>query len=196
MKNQLTNLQIIELKGKIAVFIDAANVFYASKTLKFRIDFKKLIRFFQTNRAACRVSYYTGYDPDNKKQLKFLARLEEFGYRVVRKPVKKIRSKGKIVEKANVDVELAIDALEESSSYKSLILISGDSDFAYLVSKLKSKGKNVIAVSARGHISKELIKLSDHYLPLEKLEKEIGFKKSPRRKRRGKLSWSETSKKY
>lgn len=181
--------QILKLKGKTAVFIDAANIFYASKTLKFRLDFSRLIQFFKINLNIRQISYYTGYDPDNKGQLKFLAKLEAFGYYVVRKPVKKIKAKGKLVEKANVDVELAIDALEESLSYKNIILVSGDSDFAYLVKKLKLRGKNIIVISARGHISKELIQLADYYLPLERLEDEISFiKKSPRRKRRGKLS--------
>ena len=35
----------LKLKGKTAVFIDAANMFYAQKTIGFKIDYKKLKRY-------------------------------------------------------------------------------------------------------------------------------------------------------
>lgn len=163
----------INPKLKTGVYIDAANIFYASQTLNYKIDFEKLINFFDKKFNVRQVSYYTGYDPENKGQLKFLAKLDEFGYRVIRKPVKRINTSKKTIEKANVDVELAIDAIEEADLYENIILASGDSDFGYLVKTLKEKGKTVIVLSARGHISRELIQLSDYYLPLEKLENEI-----------------------
>ena len=79
------------------------------------------------------------------------------------------------IKKANVDVELTIDVIKESSLYDNMILISGDSDFAHLIEVLQKEGKKVIVFSARGHVSKELIKLSDYYVNFEKLKNEIAI---------------------
>ena len=57
-------------------------------------------------------------------------------------------------------------------------MVSGDSDFAYLLEMLKRKGKKLIVISARGHISKELIINSDYYVPLESLKEKITRKKN------------------
>ena len=170
------NIQLpkyINPKAKTSVYIDAANMFYSQKTMSFKINYQKLYRFIATSFNMRLISYYTGYDPQNEKQLKFLAKLEGFGYRVVSKPIKRINSKRKRVDKANVDVELAIDAVLECDSYNNFIIASGDSDFGYLLQVLKQKSKNILVMSSRGHISKELRQLSDVYIPLEKLKSEI-----------------------
>ena len=155
------------------VFIDAANVFYTSKTLKYKIDFERFYLYLTTNFNIQKIIYYTGYDPNNKKQLKFLKKLEEIGFLVRRKPIKIINARHKRLNKANVDVELAIDALVNQNNFNLMILVSGDSDFAYLIQKIKEADKKVWVISARGHIAKELIKVSDKYLPLEKLKREV-----------------------
>ncbi|HRN70994.1 MAG TPA: NYN domain-containing protein [Candidatus Woesebacteria bacterium] len=170
------NIQLpehINPKAKTAVYIDAANMFYSQKTINFRINYEKLYTFFDSTFNIRTISYYTGYDPKNKNQLKFLAKLEIFGYRVISKPVKQINSKDKRIDKANVDVELAIDTILEHDSYKNFIIASGDSDFGYLLQVLKQKKKDIIVLSARGHISKELRQLSDLFIPIEKLRSKI-----------------------
>ena len=90
------------------------------------------------------------------------------------------RAKGKY-RKANFDVEIALDAREFVNSYDTLVLFSGDSDFDYLVKMLRERGKRVIVVSSRHHISKELIKSCNKYIDLKKLKLHIERvdKKSP-----------------
>lgn len=161
----------INPKAKTNIYIDAANMFYSQKTIDFKIDYKKLFNFFERSFALHSISYYTGYDPSNLEQLKFLAKLEELNYKVISKPIKRICSRNKKrIDKANVDVELAIDAVMDMGSYKNIILASGDSDFGYLFEILKRNKKNLIVLSARGHISRELRQLSDVYIPLERLK--------------------------
>lgn len=158
---------------KTSVYIDAANMFYSYKTTRYKIDYKKLYAYFSSQFNLRKISYYTGFDTDNEKQLKFLAKLEKFGFDVIRKPVKLIKTDKNILQKANVDVELAIDAILNMHSYENIILASGDSDFAYLIEVLKNQKKNVIVLSSRGHISKELIKLSDKFITLEELKADL-----------------------
>ena len=97
----------------------------------------------------------------------FKHKLEKIGYKVIRKPL----------DKANVDVELAIDAILERESYNTLILASGDSDYSYLVEILKKIGKYIIVLSARGHISKELARGANEFISLESLKEEISRQK-------------------
>jgi len=146
------------IKGRTAVFIDAANIFYSEQTLGWRIDYERLADYLRKELSLTGLYYYTGIIEKNEKQRAFLHKLESFGYAVTAKEVKFIRlHSGSFTSKGSLDVELALDAYMRHDQYDSLVLFSGDSDFAYLLDVLKKKGKRVVVVSTRGHISKELI---------------------------------------
>jgi uncharacterized LabA/DUF88 family protein len=51
------------------------------------------------------------------------------------------------------------------------------SDFDYLIRKLRAKGKKVIVISTKHHISKELIESSNKYIDIKKLRKLIERKR-------------------
>jgi uncharacterized LabA/DUF88 family protein len=57
--------------------------------------------------------------------------------------------------KCDFDVEIARDALNLSNNFDTLLLFSGDGDYAALVEDLISKGKKIIVVFAPGHKGKE-----------------------------------------
>lgn len=167
------------IKGRVYVFIDAANIFYTQKTLGWRISYEKLKNYFQKEAGAQlgKLFVYTAHDSDRPQQKKFLDMLEINGYIVKTKPVKRIRvGKGVYQWKGDFDVELTMDALDCIEKFDTAILLSGDSDFAPVVQRLKGKGRKVIVMSAKGHISRELIRLSDKYINLKKLKKEIELK--------------------
>ena len=185
MKNKK---QILRLKGSTALFIDAANMFYSQKTIGFKVDYKKLYQYLDEVFHLRLAFYYIGFDPDNQEQVKFLDKLETFGYRTFRKPIKKINNKGLTLDKANVDVELAVDSVLNLKRFKNFILASGDSDFAYLLKVLKKESKRVFVISARGHIAKELVREAEKYISLESLKVEIALNKKSPRTRRGKFS--------
>lgn len=161
-------------KGKTAVFIDAANVFYAERTLGWRLDFEKLASYLKKETKLVEFRYYTGVVNTSEGQRSFLAKMRSFGYTVTAKDVKFIRSRdGSHVAKGSLDVELALDAYIARGRYDTLVLFSGDSDFAYLLQLLRKEGKRIIVVSTRGHVSRELIVLAK-YLDLPKLRNLIG----------------------
>lgn len=164
------------LVGKIAIFIDAANILYSQKTLGWKIDYEKLMLWLKSE-GKVKINYlYTGKVGSLEKQLKFIKRLEKLGYRVITKEVKFIRvDDNKFTPKANLDIELALDAYRLSDQYDSLLLFSGDSDFSYLIDLLKEKNKQVIVISTRGHISKELIERAHKYIDLRKLRSYLEF---------------------
>lgn len=76
--------------------------------------------------------------------------------------------------KGNLDVELTIDVLANLDNFDTLILMSGDSDFAPLLDKIKENRKRVLVMSAKGHVSKELIERAK-YINIKKLKDQISF---------------------
>lgn len=163
------------IRGRVYVFIDAANVLYSQQSLGWRVDYAKLKLYFESECNLRGISFYTGHVGDNTKQRSFLRKLNSLGYHVHSKEVKKIRvSYDTFVLKGNLDVELAIDAVLEFEHYDTMLLVSGDSDFAYLLDVARRCGKSVIVLSARGHVSRELLERAK-YVDLQKLRQFIEF---------------------
>lgn len=161
------------INGRIYVFIDAENIFYSQKTLGWKIAYQKLIKYL---RIECgkdsKYFFYSGVDENNTKQKKFLDMLDINGYILRTKSVKKIKTSEGYQWKGNLDIELALEMIELKDSFDSAILMSGDSDFAVVVEKLKTAGKKVLVISTRGHISRELLERAP-YLDIRKLKEKI-----------------------
>lgn len=159
---------------RVAVFIDAANLIYSQKTLGWKIDLERFMKFFRAKYQVQRANYYYAYIKNDNAQQKFFKKLEGFGYRIKTKEVKVIRQKdGTSFRKGNLDVDLTIDAVKSLDSYSKAIIVSGDSDFVSLVKYLKYRNKKVIIISAKGHVARELLKCSDKYINLNTLREEI-----------------------
>ncbi|MDD5318196.1 MAG: NYN domain-containing protein [Candidatus Pacebacteria bacterium] len=162
------------IKGDLAVFIDASNIYHSQKTLGWKVDYIKLIEYLkaEAKQAGYIVSathFYTGVSPEDTKQKGFLTILQNAGYIIHSKELKIIQNRdGGILKKGNLDVELTLDAYRWREDYRDIILFSGDSDFAQLVDLLKIKGKMVLVCSTRNHVSIELIQRVK-FIDLDKL---------------------------
>ena len=161
--------------GRVFVFIDAANILYSQQTLRWKVDYEKLKKYFTDECDLNGIYFYTGRVGDNEKQNSFIRRLEYLGYVVKAKEVKRIRLEDNTFEwKGNLDVELTIDVLGNITNFDTLILMSGDSDFAALLDTVKAQKKRVIVMSTKGHISKELLDRAK-YINLKKLKDQIAL---------------------
>jgi uncharacterized LabA/DUF88 family protein len=67
---------------------------------------------------------------------------------------------------------MALEMIELVEKFNTAILFSGDSDFAIVLDKLKSRAKRVIVISTRGRIAKELLERAK-FIDLRKLKNEI-----------------------
>ena len=165
------------IKGRVYVFIDGANIFYSQKSLGWRISYEKLINYFKKecgSKTKCFV--YIATIPGNEKQKKFLDLLDILGYIVRTKPIKIIKdAKGREFWKGNLDLELGLEMVDTISSYQTAILVSGDSDFAPVVDRVKRKGRRVLVFSAKGHVSRELIQRAK-YINFRKLKGRLVLK--------------------
>jgi len=164
------------VKGKTAVFIDSANVYYSEKTMGWRIDFQKLLNYFKRETNLFRIAYYGAINPENKGERKFHDFLEILGYVVRHKKIKFIKDETDLAygghHKGNIDVDLTIDAVHFRDDYDTFVLLSGDSDFESLIKYLKAFKKRCIVMSTKGHISIELLKQAK-FIDFKKIRKEI-----------------------
>jgi uncharacterized LabA/DUF88 family protein len=162
------------IKSPIYVFIDVENTFYAQKTLNWKLSYEKLMDYLERECGKdLKCFAYSGVDETNVKQKKFLDMLDIVGYITRTKSVKRIKTKdGNIKWKSNLDIEMALEMIELAEKFNTLILFSGDSDFAVVLDKLKSKDKKVITVSTRGRVAKELLERAK-FVDLRKLKNEI-----------------------
>lgn len=162
------------IQGRIYVFIDAANVFYAQRTLGWRLSYQKLMDYFKKEcgqNVKCFV--YLAYDENKQAERKFLDMLDINGYILRTKAIKKIRISRELETfKGNLDMELAFEMVELAENYDTAILMSGDSDFSVPIDRIKKLGKRIIVVSTRGRISRELLERAK-YVDLRKLKAEI-----------------------
>ena len=100
---------------KIALFIDGANLYATAKTLGFDIDYKRLLQEFQSRGYLLRAFYYTAVieDQEYSSIRPLIDWLDYNGYTVVTKATKEfVDQTGRRKVKGNMDIELAVDAME------------------------------------------------------------------------------------
>ena len=73
-------------------------------------------------------------------------------------------------------MELTIDVLGNMDNFDTLILMSGDSDFAPLLDAVKARHKMTLIMSTKGHVAKELLDRAK-YVNLKKLKDFISYHK-------------------
>src|SRR5258706_2999139 len=138
-------------QGKSAIFIDGSNLYATAKALRFDIDYKKLLVAFGDG--LLRAFYYTAMLPLEKDvdnpMIPLVDWLSYNGFTLVSKPTKEfIDAAGRKKIKGNMDIEIAVDALELAPHIDHVILFSGDGDFRSLVDALHRAGVRVTIVSS------------------------------------------------
>jgi uncharacterized LabA/DUF88 family protein len=162
--------QVLENRGRVAIFIDGSNLFYAALQLNIEIDYTKLLARLTGGSRLLRSFFYTGVDRTNEKQQGFLLWMRRNGYRVIAKDLVQLPDGSK---KANLDVEIAVDMMSLVGCYDTAVLVSGDGDLAYAVDAVSYRGVRVEVVSLRSMTSDSLINVSDRYIDLENVREDI-----------------------
>ena len=164
-----------------ALFIDGANLYATTKALGFDIDYKRLLKEFQNRDNLIRAFYYTAMieDQEYSSIRPLIDWLDYNGYRVVTKPAKEFTdSLGRRKIKGNMDIELAIDALELSPHIDHMVLFSGDGDFRSLVEAMQRRGVKVTVVSTiqtqPAMVSDDLRRQADEFVDLVQLIGKVG----------------------
>jgi len=165
---------------RIGLFIDGANLYAAARALGFDIDYKRLLEVFNVEVRLVRALYYTALIEDQEYSpiRPLVDWLDYNGYTMVTKPTKEFSdSTGRRKLKGNMDIELAIDAMEMCEHLDHVVLFSGDGDFRRLVEAIQRKGTRVSVVSTvRSQppmAADELRRQADSFIDLYDLMPEI-----------------------
>lgn len=162
-------------------FVDASNIIYGSKAEGWLIDQRKLLNYLKHKFQVSKVFFYYGKDSQNAKKEAFLKKLKKFGY-ILR--VKEIKRYGKRT-KANCDVDLTMDMLLLMKGYKRAIVLTGDGDFAPLLSYLISQKKKIIIISSPKRTAREIRSIAgDEHIDFGSLRYLIEYKKEVKKKGR------------
>ncbi len=172
---------------RLALFIDGSNLYSAARALGFDIDYKKLLTEFASRGKLVRAFYYTAVmENEEYSPIRPLVDwLDYNGYSLITKPAKEYTdSAGRRKIKGNMDIELAVDAMEIAPYIDHLVIFSGDGDFRSLVEALQRKGKRVSVVSTiRSQppmIADELRRQVDNFIEMNDLSEVIGRAQRPR----------------
>lgn len=165
-------------RPRLLVLIDESNVGSSVRTAGRGLDWLKLRDFLagpESGRELIEAVVYAGLPPaiplwqdERDKKNKFMHWLRSNGFMVVTKD-------GAPAEeghyKANVDVMMAIDAIELADEMRPdvVILVTGDADFAYLAIKLRRRGIRVEVASAAQNLGNVLKSAANEVIDLAPL---------------------------
>src|SRR4030043_1820886 len=158
-----------ERENALAVFIDFENLALGLKGKKDkRFDIQKVLeRLVEKGKIIVKKSYADWADYAEYKNP-----LHEAAIELIEIPKRAMTGKN------SADIRLCVDALDLCYSKEHIdtfVIVSGDSDFSPLVSKLKENGKRVIGVGMKESSSNLLVDNCDEFIYYEDLERPLGI---------------------
>lgn len=157
-----------EAEHTLAVFIDFENLalgFKGKKDKRFDIQ-KVLERLVEKGKIIVKKAYADWADYAEYKRP-----LHEAAIELIEIPKRSLSGKN------SADIRLCVDAIDLCYSKEHIdtfVIVSGDSDFSPLVSKLKENGKRAIGLGMKESSSNLLINNCDEFIYYEDLERPIG----------------------
>ena len=171
----------MQATDRIALFIDGANLYATARSLGFDIDYRRLLKDYQARGQLVRAFYYTALveDQEYSSIRPLIDWLDYNGFTVVTKPVKEFTdAAGRRKVKGNMDIELAVDAMELAPFINHMVLFSGDGDFRSLVEAMQRKGVRVSVVSTvttqPPMVADDLRRQADEFIDLVNIQSRIG----------------------
>lgn len=125
--------------------IDFQNLFFEAKNIDEKIDFEKILNFFNDRESEMlmgAIVYMTKVkDFDNEGLEK---KLKSIGYDIRVKEAQKVEKDGRVFyRKVNHDILMTLECMDKLDMFEKWIFMSGDGDFLELCKYLKNKGKKV-----------------------------------------------------
>ena len=172
---------------KIALFIDGANLYATCKALGFDVDYKRLLKEFQSRGTVLRAFYFTTIieDQEYTSVRPLIDWLDYNGYTVVTKLAKEFMDvSGRRKVKGSMSIELAVHAMELADHVDRMFLLSGDGDFRPLLKAVQRRGVHVTVVSTivsqPPMVADDLRRQADAFIDLAELKPKLGRDPSER----------------
>jgi uncharacterized protein (TIGR00288 family) len=160
----------------MAVFCDFENLALGVREAKYdKFDMKKVLeRLLVKGSIVVKKAYC-----DWERYKEFKAPMHEAAFEMIEIP--HVRQSGK----NSADIRLVVDALDlcyTKSHVDTFVILSGDSDFSPLVSKLRENNKEVIGVGVKHSTSDLLIANCDEFIFYDDLVRKEPPKRQPRKR--------------
>ena len=154
-----------ERERSLAVFIDLENLAMGFQNQrKTRFDIQKVLeRLVEKGKLIVKKAY-----ADWNRYQNYTAPFHEAAIELIEIPKRSQTGKN------SADIRLVVDAMDLAWSkphVDTFVIVSGDSDFSPLVSKLKENGKHVIGLGMKGSTSELLRDNCDEFIYYEDLER-------------------------
>jgi uncharacterized LabA/DUF88 family protein len=163
----------------MAMFCDFENVALGVRDAKYeKFDIKPVLERLLLKGSIVVKKAYCDWD----RYKGFKATMHEANFELIEIP--HVRQSGK----NSADIRLVVDALDlcyTKSHVNTFVIVSGDSDFSPLVSKLRENAKYVIGVGVKQSTSDLLIANCDEFIFYDDLVREIQRTAAKREKREG-----------
>jgi len=153
-------------RGKIMIFIDGSNLLYTAQMMNMDVDYIRLVDVLVGDDPLVRVNFYAGIDNENQTAVGWHYFMKRTGFKMTTKQVVSYAD-GK--QKANCDVEMAVDMINLADSFDTAIVVSGDGDLAYAASTLVNKGKQVEVYGNKFNTNDTLVSAADRFVDLESI---------------------------
>lgn len=160
------------LNQRVGIFIDVQNLYHSAKNLYHgRVNYSELIRNLNKNRQLIRAIAYVVKSDSSIGEAQFFEALEKAGLELRLKDLQ-IYPDG--TKKADWDIGMAVDAILMADHLDTIILVTGDGDFAPLINYLKwAKGCIVEVAAFQKTTSLKIQEMADQFINLENIPKII-----------------------
>lgn len=150
---------------RVAIFIDVQNMYYSGKNLfKRKVNFSAILKSAVAGRKLVRAIAYV-IKADVAEEQNFRDALHNMGYEVKSKDLQVFYGGNK---KGDWDVGIAMDTIRIAPKVDTIVLVSGDGDFADLVVYLKGLGCRVEIIGFEKTTSAKLLEVADNYTPIDR----------------------------
>ncbi|HID77506.1 MAG TPA: NYN domain-containing protein [Planctomycetaceae bacterium] len=176
--------QVIAVRPlRVLALVDEANLLGAARAFNKRLDWERIPAYLaaeQEGRELVEMVVYVGLPPagmpefqeQREKKLRFIHWLRCHGHMVMTKDGSPRETEnGRRRFKANVDVLMAIDAMDLATHIRPdvVVLVSGDGDFAHLAFTLRRRGIRVEVAAMDQTLSNELRQAANGVIDLRQM---------------------------
>ena len=148
---------------RVAVLADSQNLYHSAHSLYSRnIDYAGLLDEAVADRALVRAIAYV-IRADSPDEETFFAALRDIGFET---KIKDIKTFADGTKKADWDLGMSLDAVSLATHVDTVVLCTGDGDFARLCRHLRHEGVRVEAMGFANSAADELIDAADDFVDL------------------------------
>ncbi len=156
---------------RVGVFVDVQNMYYSARAMYgAKVNFKEVLKAAVKGRVLVRALAYVIRTEEVTRETFFDA-LENIGFEIKAKDLQIFVGGAK---KGDWDVGIAMDAIELAPRLDTVVLVSGDGDFAPLLEHLRrAMGCRVEVVAFGKSASKQIKDIADDFTDMDKYSRQF-----------------------